>query len=58
MAKKHIVYHEKIHGKETIIYYIEGKSAVRRKYFVVENVPNKYQNNPKALEKLNAQATC
>ena len=55
MAKKNIVFHEKIHGKETLIYFIENENTGRRKYFVLENVPDKFQNNPKALEGINAE---
>ena len=39
MAKKNIVFHEKIHGEETLIYFIEDENTGRRKYFVLEAVP-------------------
>ena len=55
MAKKNIVFHEKIHGEETLIYFIEDENTGRRKYFVLEAVPDKYQTNQRALDKINAE---
>ena len=49
MAKKNIVYHETIHGEETIIYTIEDENTGRNKYFILESVPEKYQSNPRTL---------
>ena len=48
MAKKYIVYHEKVHGEESLIYFIENENTGRKKYFVLEEVPEKYQNSQKA----------
>ena len=55
MAKKNIVYHETIHGEETIIYTIEDENTGRNKYFILESVPEKYQSNPRTLERINAE---
>lgn len=55
MAKKHIVYHEKVHDEEVLIYFIEDENTGRKKYYVLDAVPDKYQRNQEALERINAE---
>ena len=55
MAKRNIVFNEKVHGEETLIYFTQDENTAKKQYYILESVPDKYQQSPKALDRINAE---
>ena len=55
MAKKHIVFNETVNDEQTIIYFINNEESSKKQYFVLSSIPEKYQKNRKALERINLE---
>lgn len=52
MAKRHFVYQGKVHGQETVVYYVENEETGKKQFYVLESVPEEYQRSQKGLERV------
>ncbi len=55
MAKRNVVFNERVHGEETLIYFIQDENTAKKQYYILESVPDKYQRSQKALDRINAE---
>ncbi len=51
MAKENFVYHGKTSGEEIAIYFRQDEVTERKHFFVLEKLPEEYQNNAELIEK-------
>lgn len=55
MAKRNIVFNEKVHGEETLIYFIQDENTAKKQYYILEAIPDKYQHSQKVLDRINEE---